>query len=714
MLKKMVDMASSVAKKISFSLFVCCSSLIYTQTNMTPPIAKKIPYSLTNHGDTRIDNYYWLNNREDKKVIDYLESENAYTKGMMSQVESFKESLFKEMVGRIKQTDLSVPYRVRGYWYYTRYEEGKEYPIYCRKKENMDSKEEIMLDVNMMAQGSSYYDVTGLSISIDNNLLAYGVDNVSRRKYTLYIKNLTTGEVYKDNVPNTDGSYVWANDNKTLFYDVKDEETLRTYLIKKHILGNPADKDVNVYEEKDVTFGCGVYKSKSEDYIFIGSYSTLTSEVFYLSAKNPEGKFKSVIGRERDHLYSVEYFDGNFYITTNKNAKNFRLVKFAVNETNEDNWQEVIPHRDAVLLDGIEIFKNHLVVSERENGLTHIRIIKWDNKKVDFRLKFPEPVYTAYTSINPDFDTDILRYSYTSLITPNSVFDFNMSTGETILLKQQEVLGGYDPTLYKSERVFAKAEDGTLIPISLVYKSTTTISSETPLLLYGYGSYGATMDPYFSSMRLSLLNRGFVFAIAHIRGGQEMGRQWYDDGKLLNKKNTFTDFNACAEHMINIGYTSPQHLYAMGGSAGGLLMGAIINMRPDLYKGIVAQVPFVDVVTTMLDESIPLTTGEFDEWGNPKDPVYYDYIKSYSPYDNVETKDYPNMLVTTGLHDSQVQYWEPAKWVAKLRDMKTDQNKLLLYCEMEAGHGGKSGRFERLREVAMEYVFLLDLEGIKK
>ncbi len=681
---------------------------------MTPPVAKKIEKTLVTNGDTRIDNYYWLNDRTNKEVIKYLEDENAYTKGMMAHTDDFKENLFKEMVSRIKQTDLSVPYRIRGYWYYNRFEEGKEYPVYCRKKGNLEAKEEILLDVNVLAKGNNYYDVTGLSISPDNNLLAYGVDNVSRRQYTLYVKNLSTGETYKETVANTDGSYVWAADNKTLFYDVKDEETLRTYLIKKHMLGTTSDKDVNVFEEKDVTFNCGVYKSKSEEYIFIGSYSTLTSEVYYMEAKNPDGEFKSVASRERDHLYSVEQYGTDFYITSNKNAPNFKLMKTAIGSSSADSWEEVIPHRKDVLLDGIDIFKNYLVVSERENGLTQIRIISWNDKKVDFRLKFQEPTYTAYSSINPDFDTDLLRYSYTSLTTPNSIFDYNMTTGETTLLKQQEVLGGYDASLYKSERVFAKAGDGTLIPISIVYKTSTALSAETPLLLYGYGSYGASMDAYFSSVRLSLLDRGFVFAIAHIRGGQEMGRQWYEDGKLLKKKNTFTDFISCAEHLINFGYTSPQHLYAMGGSAGGLLMGAIVNMRPDLFQGIVAQVPFVDVVTTMLDESIPLTTGEFDEWGNPKDPVYYDYMKSYSPYDNIEAKEYPNMLVTTGLHDSQVQYWEPAKWVAKLRDLKTDKNKLLLYCEMEAGHGGKSGRFERLKEVAMEYVFLLDLEGIKK
>lgn len=686
--------------------------MAFNQELLSAPIANKIPKELTTHGDTRVDNYYWLNDRNNKEVINYLKAENEYTEKSMAPLNGFKEALYKEMVGRIKQTDLSVPYKLRGYMYYTRYEEGKEYPIYCRKKGDMNAAEEILLDVNQMAKGHSYYDVTGLSVSPDNKLLAYGVDQVSRRQYTMYIKNLETGKTFKESVPNTDGSYVWANDNKTIFYDVKDETTLRTYLIKKHILNTKGSEDVSVYEEKDETFNCSVYKSKSEEFIFIGSYSTLTSEVFFLDANQPEQSFKSILPRERDHLYSVEYFEKYFYITTNKNAKNFKLIKKHINDIGIDNEEEVIPHRSNILLDGIEIFKNYLVISERENGLTQIRVIHWEGKK-DTRIKFNEEVYSAYPSINPEFNTDILRYSYTSLTTPNSVYDYDLNTGEAVLLKQQEVVGGYDPKQYSSRRIMAKS-NGVLVPVSIVYNNKTIINANTPLLLYGYGSYGASMDPYFSSIRLSLLDRGFVFAIAHIRGGQEMGRQWYEDGKLLKKKNTFADFIACAEFLHNMGYSSPSHTYAMGGSAGGLLMGAVVNMRPDLFNGIVAQVPFVDVVTTMLDESIPLTTGEFDEWGNPKNEEYYHYIKSYSPYDNVTSQAYPNMLVTTGLHDSQVQYWEPAKWVAKLREMKSDDNKLYFYCEMEAGHGGKSGRFERLKEVALEYSFLLSLEGITK
>jgi len=705
-------------KKLIF--FISVSFLfnhtMQAQLSLTaPPKAPKIPKELTVHGHTRIDDYFWLNDRENKDVISYLEQENAYTGKMLGHTKDFQDQLFKEMVGRIKQTDLSVPYRLRGYYYYARFEEGKEYPIFCRKAGSLEAAEEVMLNVNDMARGHDYYDVTGLTISPDNKLLAYGVDEVSRRKYTLYIKNLETGEIFAETVPNTDGSYVWANDNKTLFYDVKDEVTLRSYKIRKHTLGTFADKDSDVYEEKDETFGCSVYKSKSEQYIFIGSFSTLTSEIRYIRADDPSAAFSVIQPRERDVLYDADHYGDHFYMNTNADgAKNFRLVKAPVTKPSRENWVDVIPHRTDVFLESYEIFKDFLVLNERSHGLTQIHVIRWDGTK-DYVIDFGEPTYTVSSSVNKEFDTPVLRYTYASLVTPSSVFDFNMNTRERVLLKQQEVLGGYDPTLYESQRLYATASDGTLIPISIVYRKDKFMQNQTsPLLLYGYGSYGNSMDPYFSSIRLSLLDRGFVYAIAHIRGGQEMGRYWYEDGKLLKKKNTFTDFITCAEYLIEKKYASPQKLYAMGGSAGGLLMGAVVNMRPELFRGVVAQVPFVDVITTMLDESIPLTTGEFDEWGNPKDKLFYDYILSYSPYDNVERKSYPNMLVTTGLHDSQVQYWEPAKWVAKLRDMKTDNNKLLLWCEMQAGHGGKSGRFERLKEIALEYAFILDLEGIRK
>jgi oligopeptidase B len=686
--------------------------MMHSQIPQPPRPAKK-PYKMEIHGHVRVDDYYWMNERDSKEVIDYLNAENAYTNAVLKHTKDFQETLFNEMVGRIKQTDLSVPYRLRGYYYYSRYDEGKEYPIYCRKKGSLDAAEEVMLDVNKLAEGHSYCDVVGLTVSPDNNLLAYGVDFVSRRKYTLYIKNLLTGEVMEKTVENTDGSYVWANDNKTLFYDIKDEVTLRSFKIRRHILGTPASADTDVYEENDETFSCSVYKSKSEEYIFIGSYSTLTSEVRFIKASEPWGEFKIIQPRERDHLYSAEHFEDHFYISTNWNAKNFRLMKTPIIQTGKENWVEVIPHRKDVLIDGFEIFKQYLVLEERQNGLNQLHVKSWDGK-VDYLIDFTEPTYSVALNVNMDFDTEVLRYSYTSLITPHSVYDFNMRTRHKTLLKQQEVLGGYDARLYESKRLYATATDGTKIPISLVYKRGIQLDGKNPLLLYGYGSYGVSMDPYFSSARLSLIDRGFIFAIAHIRGGQEMGRQWYEDGKLLKKKNTFTDFIDCALYLIDQKYTSPQHLYCMGGSAGGLLIGAVVNMRPDLFKGAIAQVPFVDVVTTMLDESIPLTTGEFDEWGNPKDKTYYDYMLSYSPYDNVTRQPYPNMLITTGYHDSQVQYFEPAKWVAKLRENNTGSSKILFFCEMEAGHGGKSGRFQRLREIALEYAFLLDLEGISK
>ncbi len=700
-------------KSICIILIATTIHSIMNAQSPQPPVAKKNPKVFTEHGKQRIDNYYWLNERENPEVISYLNAENAYTAEVLKHTESFQEKLFEEMVGRIKQTDLSVPYQLRGYYYYTRYDEGKEYPIYCRKKGDMSATEEVMLDVNGLAEGKSYCNVVGLTVSEDNQLLAYGVDFVSRRKYTLYIKDLRNGEVIEKNVENTDGSYVWANDHKTLFYDVKDDETLRTYKIKKHKLGDAAKLDKDVFEEKDETFGCTVYKSKSEQYIFISSYSTLTSEVRYIKADQPNNDFKVMQPRERDHLYSAEHFEDHFYIHTNWNAKNFRLMKTPVNKTDKTNWKEVIPHRKDVLLEGMEIFKNFIVLEEREKGLTQLHVKSWDDS-LDYIIEYTEPTYSVGLQVNVDFDTEILRYSYTSLITPNSVFDFNMRTREKKLLKQQEVLGGYDGRMYESRMVYAMAEDGTMIPMSMVYKKGIKMDGTQPTLLYGYGSYGASMDPYFSSARLTLLDRGFIFAIAHIRGGQEMGRQWYEDGKLLKKKNTFTDFIDCAKYLVKYNYTSPQHLYCMGGSAGGLLIGAVVNMRPDLFNGAVAQVPFVDVITTMMDESIPLTTGEFDEWGNPKDKKYYDYMLSYSPYDNVKKQAYPNMLITTGFHDSQVQYFEPAKWVAKLRELKTDNHRLLFYCEMEAGHGGKSGRFQRLKEVALEYGFLLDLEGIKE
>lgn len=695
------------------SAFILLSSCSQTQKKeMNPPTAKKTPHELTMHGQTRTDNYYWLNQRENAEVIAYLEAENAYTNEYMAHTNEFQQKLYDEMLGRIQQTDISVPYKLNGYYYYTRFEEGSEYPIYCRKKDNLEAVEEVMLNGNEMAEGYAYFEIGGWQISRDNNLLAFSVDTVSRRQYTLYVKNLTTSEIYTDAIPNTSGNMAWANDNKTLFYSIKDE-TLRPYKVLKHNLGSSPSSDVEVFHEADPTFYAYVMKTKSMKYIVIGSTSTMSSEFRFQDADKPETAFTVFQERQKDMLYSIDHFADHFYIRTNLEAQNFRLMKTPLDKTAIPDWTEVIPHRNDVLLEDFDVFSNYLALSERKEGLINVRVKSWDNIN-DYYLDFGEPTYLAYLTTNLDFDTDKLRFGYTSLTTPNSVFEFDMTTKDKTLLKQQEVLGGYNPEDYQSERIYATSHDGVKVPISIVYKKGIEMNGKNPLVLYGYGSYGASMDAYFSSTRLSLLDRGFIWAITHIRGGEELGRQWYEDGKLLKKKNTFHDFIACGEHLVAQKYTSTDKMFAMGGSAGGLLVGAVVNMRPDLWKGIVAQVPFVDVVTTMLDETIPLTTGEYDEWGNPNEKEFYDYMLSYSPYDQVEAKDYPAMLVTTGLHDSQVQYWEPAKWVAKLRDMKTDDNTLLLKTNMDFGHGGASGRFERLKESALEFAFMLNELGIKE
>ncbi|MFL9843511.1 S9 family peptidase [Flavobacterium rhizosphaerae] len=682
---------------------------------VTPPVAAIKAKQLEMHGDTRTDNYYWLNERENPEVIDYLTKENEYYEKMTAHTKEFQKELFEEMKGRIKEDDSSVPYFYNGYYYITRYEKGKDYPIYSRKKGSLNAPEEVMFDCNVMASGHAYFNLNGINISEDNKWAAFGVDTVSRRQYTLQVKNLETGEILPTRIENTTGGSTWAGDNKTLFYTRKDPVTLRSEKIYKHKLGADVNSDVVIYHEKDDTFGTFVYKEKSKKYIVIGSYSTLTTEYRYVNAKKPDGEFKIFQPRTRGLEYSISHFDDKWYIVTNKDkATNFKLMVTPENATAKENWKDLIEHREDVLLEDVDIFKHYLVISERSNGLNKIRIRQWKGGE-EYYLPFNSETYTANTSANPDFDTDVLRYSYQSLATPSSVIDFNMKTKEKTVLKEQEVLGGkFDKNNYEEERVWATAQDGTKVPVSMIYRKGIVKDGKNPLLLYAYGSYGHSMDDYFSSVRLSLLDRGFIYAIAHIRGGEDLGREWYEEGKLLKKKNTFTDFIDCSKYLIEQKYTSPEHLYAQGGSAGGLLMGAIVNMAPQLYHGIVAQVPFVDVVTTMLDDSIPLTTGEYDEWGNPNDKEYYDYIKSYSPYDNVVAQAYPNMLVTTGLHDSQVQYWEPAKWVAKLRVVKTDNNLLFLDTNMEAGHGGASGRFEALKEVAKEYSFLLDLEGIKK
>lgn len=696
---------------------VISSSIILTgcqeQNNtkeMSLPFAKKKKKELTIHDHTRIDNYFWLNDRENPKVIEYLNAENDYTKEKLKHTEQLQSDLYKEIIGRIKQTDVSVPYFKNGYFYYSRQEEGKEYSIFCRKKESLDNPEEILLDENQRAEGKSYYSSTGVNVSPNNELGAFAEDTVSRRLYTIRFKNLTTGEILPDELKNATGGVAWTNDNKTIFYTLKDTETLRSFKIFKHKLGTSQDEDVEIFHEKDDTFGTYAMRSKSGKYIIIGSYSTMESEYQILSTDNPDGNFTMFEPRGNNHEYDITHIDDKFYIRTNNNAKNFRLMVTNENQTAMENWKEVIPHREDVLLEDMDVFENHLVLDERFNGLTQLQVINLQTNEAHY-LDFGEETYMSYISYNPNSKTNIIRYGYSSLTTPNSVYEYNMDDKTKTLLKQQEVVGDFDPTNYEAERLYVKARDGVTVPVSLVYKKGFKKDGNAPLLLYSYGSYGSSSEAYFSSSRLSLLDRGFAFAIAHIRGGEEMGRHWYEDGKLLKKKNTFYDFIDCAKHLINENYTNPDKLCIMGGSAGGLLMGAVVNMEPQLFKAVVAAVPFVDVVTTMLDESIPLTTGEYDEWGNPNDKEYYDYMLSYSPYDNVTNQEYPNMLVTTGLHDSQVQYWEPAKWVAKLRDMKMDDNLLLLHINMDAGHGGASGRFEMHKETALEYAFLLDMVG---
>lgn len=699
----------------SFIFVVSCKDKNETMNKeIQAPIAKVVPYQLEKHGDVRVDNYYWLNDRENPEVIDYLKKENEYYEQMTAHTKNFQEDLFKEMKARIKEDDESVPYFYNGYFYITRFEKGKDYPIYSRKKGSLEAKEEIMFDCNEMAKGHSYFKLSGLSVSEDNQWVSFGIDTVSRRQYTLQIKNLNTGEILSDKIENTTGGSTWANDNKTLFYTKKDPQTLRSEKIYRHVLNTVDTNDKLIYHEKDDTFATSIYKEKSRKYLVISSSSTLTTECRILEANNPNGEFRVFQERQRGLEYHISHYGDSFYIVTNKDgATNFKLMKTHEGATAMSNWTELIPHREEVLLEGIDIFKDYLVVEERSNGLNKIQIRPWRGEA--YYLPFESETYTAYTTTNLDFDTNVLRYAYQSLNTPSSVIDFNMKTKEKKVLKEQEVLGGqFNKENYIEKRVWATARDGVKVPISLIYKKGISNNGNNPLLLYAYGSYGASMDPYFSTTRLSLLDRGFIYAIAHIRGGEDLGRQWYEDGKLLKKKNTFTDFIDCSKHLIDQKFTSPEHLYAEGGSAGGLLMGAIINMSPELYNGVIAQVPFVDVVTTMLDDTIPLTTGEYDEWGNPNEKEYYDYMLSYSPYDNIKEQDYPNMYVSTGLHDSQVQYWEPAKWVAKLRAKKTNNKLLFLDTNMDAGHGGASGRFEALKELAKEFTFLLDLEKIKE
>jgi len=714
---------------LKFSALICvifaagCKSDIKMNKKVKTPKAEIQAKSLTIHNSTRIDNYFWMRLTDEQKIAKnkdvqtqkveaYLNSENEYFNQVTASTNNFQKELFEEMKGRIKEDDTSVPYFRNQYFYITRFEKGSQYPIYSRKKENLEANEEILFNVNEEAKGHEYFQLGGLNVSSDNNLVAFATDTVSRRQYTIQIKNLETGKILSDKIENTTGGSVWSNDNKTLFYTKKDPLTLRSSSIYRHILGTDASEDVVVFEEKDETYNTYVYKTKSHKFIVIGSSSTLSSEFRIISADNPYGDWKVIQPREDNLEYSLAHYGDYFYIQTNKdNATNFKLMKTPVNKTTKENWVDVIPHREETLLEDVSIFKNYLVIEERTEGLGKIRIKTWDGKQ-DYYLPFDEETYSAGVYSNPEFDTDVIRYSYNSMTTPNSVIDFNMKNQTKDVKKEQEVLGGkFNKNNYKSERVWATARDGKKVAISLVYHKDTELTKDTPLLQYAYGSYGYTISDGFSTTRLSLLDRGFVYAVAHIRGGQYLGREWYNNGKMMNKKNTFFDFIDCSKFLIENNYTSAKHLYAMGGSAGGLLVGAVSNLNPELYNGIIAAVPFVDVISTMLDESIPLTTGEFDEWGNPKEKEAYDYMLSYSPYDQVQAKDYPNMLVTTGYFDSQVQYWEPAKWVAKLRELKTDDNILLLHTNMDVGHGGASGRFDALKETARDYTFILALEN---
>lgn len=681
-------------------------------TSLLPPSAEKHSFQLKKHDDIRIDPYYWLRERENPEVIDYLERENDYYQKMTTDTESFREDLFVELKNRIKEEDNSVPYFYNEYWYITRFEKGKQYPIYTRKKDSLTAKEEILFDCNKMAEGHDYFRLVGMNISPDNTKAIYGIDTESRRKYTLYVKDLISGEILETKIKNTSGGSAWALDNQYFFYTKKNEETLRSEWIYRHNIAAASEKDELIFHEKDETFSVGVGESKSHEYIMISSYSTLTSEQQFLDAADPLGKFKIIQPRTRGLEYSVSQYQDHFYILNNQNgATNYKISKVLISNPEARHWEDLIPHREDVLLEDFEIFNDYFVTTQRENGLTSIRIQSWD-EEVDYFLPIESETYSLYGSFNPDFDTTKFRFGFTSLTTPRGIYEFDMETQQKVLLKQQEVMDvNFDPENYKEERIWANARDGAKVPISLVYHKNTTPSENTPLYLYAYGSYGATIDPGFSMSRLSLLDRGFVFAIAHIRGGEYLGRPWYESGKLLKKKNTFNDFIDASQFLIDSKMTSAAHLHAAGGSAGGLLMGVIVNEAPELYRSVIAAVPFVDVITTMLDETIPLTTGEYDEWGNPNEKEFYDYMISYSPYDNVKPQEYPNMLVTAGYHDSQVQYWEPAKWVAKLRDLKTDSNVLFLDTNMEAGHSGASGRFDALKDTAKQYTFILQLEG---
>ena len=681
-----------------------------TALRPAPPLARQQPQRLEKHGDVRTDDFYWLKERENPEVIAYLEAENAYTEAAMAPTRELQEALYQEIVGRIQAEDATVPAQDGDYWYHERWVEGGEYAVYCRHPDGPDGREQTMLDGNALARGHEFFSCSGLKVSPDQELLAYGTDVVGRRFYTLRIRNLTSSRDLQDNIPNVTSNYAWAADSRTLFYTKQDPETLRWYRIYAHVLGTPTTADRLVYEEPDPEFSCFVTATKSKRFLLIGSEQTLATEYRYLRADEPQGTWTVFLPRETQHEYAIEDWNDDFVIRTNWQAKNFRVMRAPIGASKRSQWTEVVPHRDDVFVQEVEVFRDHLVVSRRRQGLLELHVVPRDGSPAH-DLDFGEPAYQAYPADNHEFETTVLRYAYTSLTTPKSIFDYDLNQRTKKLLKEDEVLGGFDKRNYRTERLWAPAADGARVPISLVYRQDFVKDGSQPLLLYGYGSYGYSRDASFQSQRLSLLDRGFVYAIAHVRGGQELGRDWYENGKLMHKKNTFTDFVDCGRFLVAQKYTSPEHLFAEGGSAGGLLMGAIANMAPELFHGIISHVPFVDVVTTMLDPDIPLTTSEYDEWGDPNDPAAYLYMLSYSPYDNLQAKAYPNMLITTGLHDSQVQYWEPAKYVAKLRRLETSGARLLLHTNMDAGHGGASGRFKRHRETALGYAFLLDLSG---
>lgn len=677
---------------------------------MQPPVAAKRPHVLEKHNHKRIDEYYWMRDRENPEVIQYLKDENAYLEAAMAHTKQLQAALQNEFKTRIKQTDTSVPYRKDGYWYYSRTVEGKDYPVISRRKGTMEAPEQILIDGNKEAEGKKFFSLGGMKVSPDNQWLAWGSDTVGRRFYTVRFRDLATGKDRPEVLKDVTSSLEWANDNKTVLYAKQDPQTLRSYQVYRHVLGTEQAADVLVYEEKDVEFSVSVSKSRSKRYIQIRSSQTIATEHRLIDADRPESAPVLFTPRERGHEHEVDHFGGRFYILTNWQARNFRLMSTPVDKTARANWAEVIPHREDTLLESMTIFKDFMLLTERRGALEHLRVRPWSGQGEHY-IEFAEPAYAAGPGRNEEYDTEIVRYHYSSLTTPNSVYDYNTKTKTSTLLKRDEVLAGFDPANYTTERVWAVAHDGVKVPVSVVYRKGKPLKGDRPLLQYGYGSYGISMDASFNPFAISLLDRGFVYAIAHIRGGQEMGRQWYDDGKLMKKKNTFLDFISVTEHLIQAGYADPRRVYAMGGSAGGLLMGAVMNLRPDLYHGVVAAVPFVDVVTTMLDDTIPLTTSEYDEWGNPNQQAAYEYMYSYSPYDQVGKKAYPNLLVTTGLHDSQVQYWEPAKWVARLRARKTGGNLVLMYTNMDAGHGGASARYQYYEEVARMYAFLIDLAG---